>query len=228
MKTFQGTYRVWFSDLDERHEIPRFRALESFTHHRSPKCPPKDNNVHDYLMNHQAGRCLWTLLDKFFENKARTCDNSCSGCSKFDRSVPATVCHDTKSSRSEEERHMALKRLQAWRKEAYEIWVSSQPYRVGRETWILPDHAAEQLSQKFSEARTATAVKTIAYSCNWAPLGENLYGEVAHVLDRLNREIDARRGSGSQTTAASALNQLEDGFDGDKEGSDGEEDLLES
>lgn len=38
---FQGTYRVWFSDLDEQHEIPRSRALESFTHHQSPKRPPQ-------------------------------------------------------------------------------------------------------------------------------------------------------------------------------------------
>ncbi|KAG9072307.1 hypothetical protein KI688_000076 [Linnemannia hyalina] len=192
------------------------------------KTSPTDENVRDYLMNQQAERCLWTLLDKLFENKARTCDNSCSGCSKFDRPVPTTVCHDTGSSRSEEERHMALKRLQAWRKEAYERWVSSRPYRVGCETWILPDTVAEQLSQKFSWARTAAAVEAISSICNWMPLGKNSYNEIAQVLDKLNNEIDARRGSGSQTTAASALDQLEDSSDGNREGSDGEEDLLES
>ena len=68
-----------------------------------------------------------TLLDKSFENKARTCDNSCSGCSKFDRSVPTTVRLNTGSnerrrysSRSEEEKHMAFETLLAWKKEAYE------------------------------------------------------------------------------------------------------------
>ncbi|KAG0380536.1 hypothetical protein BGX24_007566 [Mortierella sp. AD032] len=160
--------------------------------------------------------------------------------SKSDRSVPATVCHDTKSSnrrwtsRSEEEKRMALKALLEWRKDAYEMWVSSKPYRYGCETWMLPDNAAKLLSQNFSGARTAKAVKAIA--CHWTPLcGEKLVGEVAQVLDKLNNEIDARRGSGSQTTVASELYQSENGFNGDGErsdndgdGSDGEENLPES
>ncbi|KAI9237964.1 MAG: hypothetical protein BYD32DRAFT_461068 [Podila humilis] len=108
------------------------------------------------------------------------------------------------------------------------MWVSSRPFRCGSETWILPDNAAKQLSQNFSGARTAKAVEAIASSCKWKPLGENnRFDEVAQVLDKLNNEIDARRGSGSQTMAASALDQLEDGSDGDREGSNGEEDLLE-
>ncbi|KAG0251927.1 ATP-dependent DNA helicase sgs1 [Mortierella polycephala] len=196
------------------------------------KTSPSDKNVRDYLMNQLAGRCLWTLLDDLFGKKARSCDNSCSGCSKLDRPVPTTVCYDTRSrsrrwpSRSEEEKRLALKRLQEWRKDAYEKWVITYPYKRGSETWMLPDNIAKQLSQKFSGARTAKAVKAIASS--WTPLGgENRLVEVAQVLDKLNNEIDARRGSGSQTTAASALDQLEDDSDGDREGSDGEEDLLE-
>ncbi|KAF9157571.1 ATP-dependent DNA helicase sgs1 [Mortierella sp. AD010] len=129
-------------------------------------------------------------------------------------------------SRSEEEKNEALKTLLAWRKEAYGRWVSCRPFRTGRETWILPDNAAKQLSQRFSQARTAEAVKTIASSCNWSPLGGSVrFDEVAQVLDKLNSEIDARRGSGSQTTTASALDQLEDDSDGGGERSDGEEDL---
>ncbi|KAF9374917.1 ATP-dependent DNA helicase sgs1 [Mortierella sp. AD011] len=197
------------------------------------KMSPTDENVREYVMNQIAGRCLWTLIDKLFENDARTCDKSCSGCFKVNRPVPTTVCHDTRSgnrgrwpSRSEEEKNEALKTLLAWRKEAYGRWVSCRPFRTGRETWILPDNAAKQLSQRFSQARTAEAVKTIASSCNWSPLGGSVrFDEVAQVLDKLNSEIDARRGSGSQTTTASALDQLEDDSDGGGERSDGEEDL---
>ena len=124
---------------------------------------------------------------------------------------------------------MAWKILLAWRKEAYETWVSSRPFRIGGETWILPDNVAKQLSQKFSRVRTAETVAAIASSCNWKPLGGNAwFGKVAEVLGKLNNEIDARRGSGSQTTAASALDQTEDGSDGDGEESHGEEDLPES
>lgn len=194
------------------------------------KTSPSDKNVREYLMN-QAGGCLWKTIDRLFENDARTCNNSCSGCFRIDRPSPTTVCYDNRSSnrrrwpsRSEEEKHMALKRLQAWRKEAYERWVSSNPYRVGRETWILPDNVAKQLSQKFSGARTATAVEAIASSCNWAPLEENLCGEVAQVLDKLNNDIDARHGLGSQATVTSAPYQPENGSDGDEEGSDNDRD----
>lgn len=187
-------------------------------------------------MNHLEGRCLWTLLDKLFENKARTCDNSCSGCSKLDRSVPAIICHDTRPSnrrrypsRSKEDKLVALETLLEWRKDAYERWVINRPYRWGCETWMLPDNVAKHLSQNFSGARTAKAVEAIASSCKWTPLGgKNRFDEVAQVLDKLNNEIDARRGSGSLTTAGSAPDQLEDGSEGDREGSDGEEDLLES
>ncbi|KAF9972891.1 hypothetical protein BGZ75_001329 [Mortierella antarctica] len=116
---------------------------------------------------------------------------------------------------------MALKALQAWRKEAYEEWVSGMPYRCGGETWILPDNVAKQLSQKFSGARTATAVEAIASSCNWTPLaGNTSFGKVAQVLDNLNNEIDACRESDSQTTAISALDQSEDSSDGNEEESD--------
>ncbi|KAG0060749.1 hypothetical protein BGZ92_006653, partial [Podila epicladia] len=90
---------------------------------------------------------------------------------------------------------MALKTLLAWRRDAYERWVSSRPFRWGSETWILPDNVAKQLSQKFSGARTAKAVKAIASSCKWTPLGENRFDEVAQVLDKLNNDIDAHRGS---------------------------------
>ncbi|KAG0083247.1 ATP-dependent DNA helicase sgs1, partial [Podila epicladia] len=140
---FQGTYRAWFSDLDEQHEIPKSKALESFMHHQSPKRPPQKKT-----------------------------------------------------------------------------W--------GSETWILPDNVAKQLSQKFSGARTAKAVKAIASSCKWTPLGENRFDEVAQVLDKLNNDIDAHRGSGSQTTVTYVLDQLQDSSDGDRERSDGETNLLES
>ncbi|KAK3820636.1 MAG: hypothetical protein J3R72DRAFT_426997 [Linnemannia gamsii] len=125
---------------------------------------------------------------------------------------------------------MALKALLSWRKEVHESWVSSRPNWMGRETWILPDNAAKLLSQKFSEARTATEVAAIASSCYWGPLEKNLFAEIAQVLDELNNKIDARRGSGSQTTAASVPDKSKDGSDGDGErsdndgfGSDGEE-----
>lgn len=198
------------------------------------KTTPTDKNVREYLMN-QAGGCLWTTIDKLFENDARTCNNSCSGCLKVNRPVSTTVCQDSRSSirgkyprRSEEEKRMALTKLQAWRKGAYEKWVSNRPFRTGGETWILPDSVAKQLSQKFSRARTAMEVKAIASSCNWTPLGGDvLFGEVAQVLDKFNSEIDARCGSGSQTTAASMLDQPKDGSD-DGEGSDGEDNLQES
>ncbi|KAK3817843.1 MAG: P-loop containing nucleoside triphosphate hydrolase protein [Linnemannia gamsii] len=194
---------------------------------------PSDKNVREYLMN-QAGGCLWKIIDILFGKDVRTCNNSCSGCFQVDRPVPATVRHNTRSSnnrrrwpsRSKEEKHMAFKKLVEWRENAFERWVSSQPFRYGSELWILPNSTAKQLSQRFSGARTAKAVKAIA--CNWMPLGGNKqFGEVAQVLDKFNNEIDASRGSNSQTTA-SAIDQLEDGFDGDREGSDDDEDLLES
>ncbi|KAG0339768.1 hypothetical protein BG005_003385, partial [Podila minutissima] len=132
---FQGTYQAWFSDLDEQHEIPRSKALESFMHHQSPKRPPQKKT-----------------------------------------------------------------------------W--------GGETWILLDNVAKQLSQKFSGARTAKAVEAITSSCKWTPLGENRFDEVVQVLDKLNNDIDAHCGSSSQMMVTSVLDQLQDGSDGDREGSD--------
>ena len=76
---------------------------------------------------------------------------------------------------------MALEILLEYRKNAYERWVSSRYYRIGGETWMLPDNVAKQLSQKFSGARTAKTVKAIASS--WSPLGgNNQFHEVAQVL----------------------------------------------
>ncbi|KFH67844.1 hypothetical protein MVEG_06575 [Podila verticillata NRRL 6337] len=131
-------------------------------------------------------------------------------------------------SRSAEEKHMALETLLAWRKEAYERWVNRRPYRTGRETWILPDVVAKQLSQRFSGAKTYEAVKAIASSCRWTPLGGDIvFGEIAQILNKLNNEIDTNRKSGSQTMATSALDQLGDGANSDGKGSDGEESLPE-
>lgn len=199
------------------------------------KTSPTDKNVREYLINQVAGRCLWSLIDKLFGNDVRTCNNSCSACFRVDRPVPTTVCHNTISierrrypSRSAEEKHMALETLLAWRKEAYKRWVNRRPYRTGRETWILPDIAAKQLSQRFSGAKTYEAVKAIASSCRWTPLGGDIvFGEIARVLNKLNNEIDTNRKSGSKMMAASALDQLGDGADGDGKGSDGEENLPE-
>ncbi|KAF9117428.1 ATP-dependent DNA helicase sgs1 [Mortierella sp. 14UC] len=193
---------------------------------------PTDNNVREYLKN-QAGGCLWTTIDKLFDNDARTCNNSCSGCLKINRPASTTVCHDTRSSnrmryprRSEEEKHMALAKLQAWRKETYERWLGNRPFKTGGEEWILPDSVAKQLSQKFSRARTSKEVKAIAPY--WTPLeGDIWFKEVAQVLDKFNNDIDAHCGSGSQTTTVSMLDQSEDSSDGDREGDDGQENLPE-
>ncbi|OAQ23962.1 hypothetical protein K457DRAFT_881848 [Linnemannia elongata AG-77] len=200
------------------------------------KTSPSDKHLRDYLQNQPAGegKCLWKLLDELFGNIPRTCNNKCSGCSKLDRfvSVPTTFVPDTRWSyrrklprRSKVEKQMAFTALLEWRKNAYERWVSGKPFWCGGETWILPENAAKQLSQNFSGARTATAVKVIASSCNWMPLGKNSFDEVARVLDNLNNQIDARSGFDNQTTTTSALNQLED-YSDDGDGSDGEEDSL--
>ncbi|KAG0055163.1 ATP-dependent DNA helicase sgs1 [Gryganskiella cystojenkinii] len=96
------------------------------------------------------------------------------------------------------------------------------------ETWLLPDNVAKVLLQKFSQIRTTEAVAAFASSCYWTPLEGNItFREVAEVLGKINKEIDARRGSDSQM-AASAIAQSEDGSDSDGEGSDSEEDLPES
>ncbi|KAF9995293.1 hypothetical protein BGZ79_011014 [Entomortierella chlamydospora] len=142
--------------------------------------------------------------------------------SPWHRLAPTTVRDETRSDNgskqlkhSEEEENEALKAILAWRMEAYEKWVSCRPYRIGSDTWMLPDNAVKQLSQKFSEVRTAEAVEAIAYPCGWSPLGGSArFDEVAQVLDKFNNEIDARRGSVSQTTAASTSDQLEGGPDG--------------
>ncbi|KAF9171211.1 hypothetical protein BGX21_000951 [Mortierella sp. AD011] len=140
------------------------------------------------------------------------------------RPAPTTVCDETRLDNkskqprhSEEEENEALKTILAWRMETFERWVSRKPFRVGSETWMMPDNVAEQLSQKFSQVRTAKAVAAIAYSCGWLPFeGSAQFDELAQVLDKFNNEIDARRGSVSQTTAAFASSQLEDDSDGDR------------
>ena len=124
---------------------------------------------------------------------------------------------------------MALQRLLAWRKEAYEKWVGKKPFRVGAETWILPDNVAKQLSQKCSWATTAEEVEAIAWCSNWAPLGGkvNRFTKIVQVLAKLNNEINDCHELVSQTMAASTFDQP-DGSDDDGDRSNGEEDLLES
>ncbi|KAF9084601.1 hypothetical protein BGX27_003758, partial [Mortierella sp. AM989] len=147
-------------------------------------------------------------------------------------SAQPSVCYDTRSnnrrrwpSRSKEEKHEALEIPLAWRKVAHEKWVSDRPYRVGAETGILPDYTAKLLSQKFSQIRSAEAVAAFASSCYWMPRGGDIwFGEIAEILGKLNNEIDARRRSGSETTAASVLAQPKDDSERDGEGN-GEEDL---
>lgn len=212
----------------------RDRNLQGFGILYAPpisKAFPTDKNVREYLMN-QAGGCLWTIIDKLFENRNRNCNNSCSGCFKVERPVPTTVCLDTKSTnrrrvpkRSKEDKDMALKVQQAWRKEAYDEWASRKPYRIGGETWILPDNAAKPLSEKFSRVRTAEDVGIIASSCNWTPLTKDAFKKVAEVLHKLNNEIDACRVSESQTTVISAPDQSESSSDGDEEENDGDGEL---
>ncbi|KAG0311796.1 hypothetical protein BG000_006529, partial [Podila horticola] len=117
-------------------------------------------------------------------------------------------------SRTKEEKLEANELLLNWRKKEYEEWVRSKPYRVGSETWILPDNALKELSTKFSGARTAEAVKFIALSCKWMPFGAvDSFGKIATILDKLNNEIEARRGT----------DQLGDVIEGDGEGRDDEE-----
>ncbi|KAF9308023.1 hypothetical protein BG003_011743 [Podila horticola] len=128
--------------------------------------------------------------------------------------------------RSDEQKAEALQELLTWRKDAYERWVASRPYRVGAETWILPDKMSKQLSQRFSRATTAEAVEDIAFACRWMPLGfqsgseEEVSGriwfvEIAQVLAKLSYKIDA-------------LGQSNNRSEGDGDGGDGDEDLLES
>jgi len=124
---------------------------------------------------------------------------------------------------------MAKEALLEWRAKVYEKWTSRKRFNIGGETWILPDSVAKRLSQKLSQIRSAEAVAAIASSCHWTPLGGNIvFGEVAEVLGKLNNEIDAHHGSGSQIVMASELAQPEDGSDSSGEGSDGEEGLPES
>lgn len=190
-----------------------------------------DSNVHEFIMSHINGMCLWKFVDKLFENN-RTCNKTCSGCLKVDRLVSIPIFYNTKSSsrgrwprRSKEEKQMALEALLAWRKDAYERWVEDRPFRIGAETWILPDSVAKQLSQKFSQIRTAEAV--VENASQWRPRGGDIwFSEVAGVLDELNNEIDARRESCSQMMPASAA-QSEDDSDGNQ-GSGGEHESPES
>jgi hypothetical protein len=192
------------------------------------KAYPSDKHVRNYIMSHSTKKCLWGLLDNMFDNKARTCNNNCSGCGKSDRPFATTGCYNTNSnnkrfpSRSEEEKKIALKALLEWTKVEHERWASDRPYRCGAEGWVLSEKAIKQLSEKFSGARTAAEVKTIVYSTNCRPREETrIFEEIAQLLDKVNNEVNARRGSSSQTAKASALDQFEDN-------SDSGEDLLES
>jgi hypothetical protein len=194
------------------------------------KTSPSDKNVREFLSNQTAGSCLWTLIDKLFEVDGRTCDKNCSRCFEVKRPVPVNIYDSNTSrnkgrwpSRSKEQIGMAKEALLAWRTKTYEKWVSSKRFRIGGETWFLPENVVKQLSQKFSRIRSAEAVAAIASSCHWTPLGgkKNIYfDEIAEVLVKLNNEIDASHVSPSS--------KLEDDSDSNGEGSDGEEDLLES
>ncbi|KAG0323625.1 hypothetical protein BG000_002545 [Podila horticola] len=103
--------------------------------------------------------------------------------------------------RSDEQKAEALQELLTWRKDAYERWAASRPYRVGAETWILPDKVSKQLSQKSGSEEEVS--------------GRIWFVEIAQVLAKLNYKIDA-------------LGQSNNRSEGDGDGGDGDEDLLES
>lgn len=177
------------------------------------------------------------LIDKLFGNKPHVCKDKCSGCFNVIHPIPYTLHNDSNRlgirgrwpKCLDEQKAKALWELLVWRKDTYERWVANQPFRIGGETWILPDKVSKQLSQRFSRATTAEAVEDIALACRWAPLGfqsgseEEISGriwfvKIAQVLANLNYKINA-------------LGQLIDcsvgnGDGGD--GGDGDEDMSES
>ncbi|KAG0010923.1 ATP-dependent DNA helicase sgs1 [Podila clonocystis] len=201
--------------------------------------PPITQHAADPLVREfiekRDGTCLWAFIDKLFDFKDRTCNNSCSVCSPQERTRTTTICRDTPSknnakrwpARTKEEKYEALQRLKAWREKAYKTWVSSRPFMTSCESWIMSDEFAMQLSEKLSRFRTAEDVKSFASSCGWTPAGGNTWWVgIAEVLCKLNDEIVAGHGPGSETTAASVLAQPEDGSGGDGE-LNGEENALE-
>lgn len=190
-----------------------------------------DPIVREFIEKQKDGTCLWALIDELFDFKGRICYKSCSVCSNSKRTSTVAVFRDTASNnngkkwpvRSKEEKQEALQRLRAWRKEAYETWVSKRRVRNSCETWIMSDEIAKQLSEKLSRIMTAEDVKSFASSCHWTPRGGDIWWfGIAAVLCKLNSEIEAGRGPSSETTAASGPAQSEDGPDGDGEGDGGE------
>lgn len=169
-----------------------------------------DPNIRELFEHNTLKKCLWALIDTLFDNKIRDCGDLCSGCSLQDRAFDTTVSRDTKpkkriKGRTAEEKDMALKILYQWRDEKYETWASDNPFAYGYEIWFLPDAVAKRLSQKFSGATTAQAVKdiTTSYKYRWTPFDDDdsSFESIAQLLSKLNDEIDACNGSRSQLIA---------------------------